>query len=47
MGDGDYRLQMIVILMGELDRVVVFSRFHNTASDASQVVCSFMEIPIV
>lgn len=45
--DNDYRLQMIVILMCKIDGVFVFMGFCNTAGNAGQVVCPFIEVSII
>ena len=38
---------MIVILVSKSDGVFVFWSFFNTAGNAGQVVCPFVEVPIV
>ncbi len=45
--DNDYRLQMIFILVGKSDGVFVLLSFFDTAGNAGQVVCPFVEIPII
>ena len=38
---------MIVVLMRKIDGVFVFMCFRNTAGNASQVVCPFVEVSII
>ena len=38
---------MIVVLVGKINRVFVFLSFFNTAGNAGQVVCPFVEVSII
>lgn len=38
---------MIFILIGKFDGVDFFLSFNNTAGNAGQVVCPFMEVSII
>lgn len=38
---------MIVILVGKIDSGDFFLSFNNTASNAGQIVCPFMEVSII